>query len=278
MEQLTLFEDECEDQNGIVLYADDQPAMAVEPDVYIDCPRCARRAIQDRTDPHICVDCARAENVRYSHIRQHQNDWMLVAKEAGIDIWMQQPSETQWEYTVWVAYRDSFPGKKPSYKSVAEQLLTTYAAVKRVAQRWSFQARMQAWMAECERITLLQRRNEILEMNKDHVDMAKALRGKLSAAITRIDPNTLKPAEIATLARVSTEMERKARLDTIEQEVQRNELVADNSNPDIKKQQTKQGDLPEILKVLVSSGAIKEITHIGVRQTTEMVMLGKEDE
>jgi hypothetical protein len=244
----------------------------------IKCPKCGQEKPADSCDKHICVDCARAENNRYSHIRQHQGDWMVAAKDAGIDVWLQQPGETQWEYTIWCAFRDSYPGRKATYGQVAQQLQTTNGVVKKVAQRWSFQARMQAWMAECDRITLEQRRQEVLDMNAEHVSMAKRLRDKLSMAIDLVEPTALKPTDLATLMKLSTELERKARLDEMEQDGLRREALHDFENPDIKKSPTKTDDLGEVVKILLGAGALGNITQIGVRETKEIVVKGDEDD
>jgi ribosomal protein L37E len=112
-------------------------------DVLVTCKRCGMEKIASSRDKHLCVECANAENTRITYYRQHQEDWVAAAKEQGIDLWLQQPGETQWEYTVWTKYRDSYPGKKPSYGSVAEELRTTYNVVKKIAQRWSFPMRKQ---------------------------------------------------------------------------------------------------------------------------------------
>lgn len=238
----------------------------------IHCPRCGQNKQAHHSDRHLCIDCAKAENVRLTYYRQHQDDWLAVAKESNLDVWLQQPGETQWEYTVWCAYRDSYPGKKPTYGDVARQLNTTYNVVKRVSQRWTFPVRMQMWMKNCDDITMLQRRQEILEMNKEHVDMAKTLRSKLNVAIDMINPETLKPGEISSLAKLATEMERKARIDTIAQEEMRNSLLVDTENPEIKKIPTKQADIAEVLQILAKSGALGDIKQFGVRQTTELVV------
>lgn len=233
----------------------------------VNCPRCGQYKPAHHIDKHLCVDCVKAENNRITYYRQHQEDWINNAKENGLDIWVQQPGETQWEFTVWTAYRDSYPGKKPSYSDVAKQLNTTYASVRKIAQRWSFPVRMQAWMKYCDDITLAQRRQEILDMNKDHVDMAARLRAKLSAAIDCIDPMALKPSELASLARLASDMERKARVDTIAQEEMRRELLTDTENPELKKAPTKQSDLSEVVGILLKAGALGDITQIGVKRT-----------
>lgn len=240
----------------------------------IQCPKCGQLKERARKSPHMCVDCEKAENNRITYYRQHQDNWMDVAKEAGLDLWLQQPGETQWEFSLWVAYRDSYPGKKPTLSDVAKQMGTTYNVVKKVAQRWSFPVRMQAWMQECDRITLLQRRQEVLDMNKDHVDMAARLRAKLSTAIDNIDPTLLKPSEIASLARLAAEMERKARIDTIAQEEMRRDMMVETENPELKKSPTKSSDLSEVVGILLKAGALGDVTHIGVKETktTEVVV------
>ena len=138
--------------------------------------------------------------------------------------------------------------------------------------------RMQAWMVECDRITMLQRRDEILNMNKEHVDMATTLRDKLKKAIETIDPVALKPGEIASLAKLATEMERKARIDTIAQEESRQPLLVDTGNPELKKNETKKDDLKEVMDILLKAGALGDITHIGVRrtETTEVALVDKD--
>jgi len=241
----------------------------VKIEVEIDCPRCGQRGIADHRNKHICVSCAKTENSLYSHRRMHR-DWVAIAAESGIELWVQQPEETQWEYTVWVAYRDSYPGKKPSYKSVAEQLSTTVNAVMKIAQRWSFQMRMQAWMRHCDDITLLQRRTEILGMNQAHINMASRIREKLVDAIELIKPAALEPKDITSLFKLSAELERKARVDTIAQDEMVRALTTDNDNPALKKTQTPQSDMKEVLQILMQTGALGQITHVGMKETKEI--------
>lgn len=245
-----------------------------------NCPKCGRSNVQVANSPknkHICLDCEKAENSRYSMMRRHQPDWPEIAKASGLELWEQQPNETQWEYSVWLAYRDSYPGKKPSYGDVAKQLNTTYDAVKMIAMRWTFNVRLQEWMRYCDEITLTQRRNEILDMNKEHVAMAARLRQKLSEAIDNIDVYALKPADINSLFKTAAELERKARVDTIAQEELRNDLVKDNSNPELQKTQTKTEDLGEVVKILMKAGVLGDVTQAGIRQTTTTEIVVRDD-
>lgn len=246
----------------------------------ITCRQCGQQKPASPRTPHWCVDCERAYNNRYAFMRSQNADWMEVANENGINLWERQPGETQLEWTIWQAYRDSYPGAKPSYKAVAEKAGSTYDFVRKTAARWSYQTRMQAWITECDRVTLAQRRQEVLDMNKDHISMATRLREKLSSAIDSIDPVGLKPSEINSLMKTMAELERKARMDTIAVESQLADGFVDADNPELKKSPTKQGDLKEVLGILMKAGALGDVTHIGVRQTetkvTEIVAKGDE--
>lgn len=244
----------------------------------ITCRQCGQQKTASRRTPHWCVDCEKAYNNRYSFMRQHNADWMEVARDNGIELWERQPGETQLEWSIWLAYRDSYPGTKPSYKGVAEKVGSTYDFVCCVASRWSFQTRMQAWIAECDRMTLAQRRQEVLNMNADHINMAAKLRSKIDAAIDNIDPLELKPGELNSLMKTMAELERKARMDTITVGSQLTEGFVDADNPELKKSPTKTNDLSEVVSILLSAGALGDITQIGVRHTetkvTEIVAKG----
>jgi hypothetical protein len=211
-------------------------------------------------------------------MRTQNADWMEVAKENGIELWERQPGETQLEWTIWQAYRDCYPGAKPSYKCVAEKAGSTYDFVRKTAARWSFQTRMQAWITECDRMTLAQRRQEVLDMNADHIAMATKLRQKMSVAIDNIDPLSLKPGEIGSLMKTMADLERKAHTDSMSIEAMRADGFVDADNPELKKSPTKQGDLNEVLSILLKAGALGDMGAIGMRTTetkvTEVVMKG----
>lgn len=230
------------------------------------CNRCKRDGVeQDPKSPHLCVDCVKAENSRVTYYRQHQDDWLMVAKESGLDPWVQQPGETQWEYTIWSRYRDSYPGKRPTYSTVAKELDTTYNVVKKVAQRWSFPVRMQLWMRQVDDVTMLQRKQEMLDMNKQHIDMAASLNKKLSDAIKMIDTSTIKPSEIASLMKTAAELERKARIDTEAQEDMKRDLLVDPEMRQQKKTKTDKTELSEVISILAKAGVLE---GMAIKKTT----------
>lgn len=235
------------------------------------CRRCNQDKEPHKTSQHLCVDCVKAEDNRVAYYRQHNFDWQEVAKEAGLELWERQPAETDHEYHIWLAYRDAYPGKRPSYKDVAEQLNTSVNAVRKIATRWTFPARLQAWAKYCDEITLAQRRQEILDMNKRHVDMALTLTEKLQRAIKRIDPDELTPREINALFKTATELERKARLD---QPPTADLTIVDDSNPDLRKTNVKTENISEVVDILAKAGVLG---NFGVRQTVTTEVVVKDD-
>lgn len=241
----------------------------------ITCRQCGQQKPASGKTHGWCVDCEKAYNNRYSYLRRQNTGWMDTAKDNGIELWERQPGETQLEWTIWQAYRDSYPGAKPTYRNVAAKANTTYDFVSKTAARWNFQIRMQAWITECDRITVARRRQEVLGMNADHISMATKLRDKLRVAIDNIDPIGLKASDINSLMKTMAELERKARTDTMAIEAMRADGFVDAENPELKKSPTKQGDLNEVLGILLKAGALGDI---GVRTTetkvTEVVVKG----
>lgn len=238
----------------------------------ITCKRCSQQKPPSSTDRHLCDDCVKAENNRVSYYRNHNFNWMDVAKEADLELWERQPAETDHEYNVWLHYRDTYPGKRPSYRSVAEELGTTINAVRKIGNRWHFPTRLQAWAKRVDDLTLQQRQQEILDMNKRHVDMASKLNEKLQKAIDLIDPYALSPKDINSLFKTAAELERKARVD-------QTPVVAaahpDDENPDLKKMDVKTDNITEILKVLGGAGVLN---NLGIRQTVTTEVVVKDDD
>lgn len=232
------------------------------------CTRCKLDKPPSKTNRHLCDDCVKAENNRVSHFRRHNFNWMEVSKEADLDLWERQPAETDHEWSVWLRYRDAYPGKRPTYRGVAEEMGTTVNAVRKIGGRWSFNVRLQAWAKYVDELTMLQRQEEIIGMNKQHIDMAKAINSKLEQAIALLDPATMAPNEIKNLYQIATETERKARLDQPIKQIQ----LVDEDNPELRNVSVESTDVKEILGILEQAGALK---NSGVRQTvTEVVIKG----
>lgn len=245
------------------------------------CRRCGvEKTEHDANNKHLCRDCAKLENNRYSYLRTANTDWMKLAIESGLDVWLQQPNETQWEYSLWSHYRDQYPGKKPSFRDVARDCCTTYNVVTKASARWSWAARMQAWMTECDRLTMAQRTQEILDMNKEYISLSQRLRSKASQAIDSLSVEGMSAQEITSLLKTAEALERKAHTDSTAQATLQSDLSRGDENPELKKSKdTDEKGLQETLAVLLRSGALGSITQVGVRETTtkETVLMGTDD-
>ena len=239
----------------------------------INCKRCGNLKPAYKDHNHICEDCAKAENSRVSFYRQHNVDWLDVAKEADLQLWERQPGETDREYQVWLAYRDAYPSVRPSYRTVAEQLCTTINVVKKVGQRWDFQVRMQAWAKHVDDLTLQQRQKEIVDMNKTHIDMATKLQEKLKTAIEGLRPELLEPKDITAMFKLVTEIERKARMD--DPQLYKPQVTEEN-NPELREVQTSKGDIGQIVGILQQAGLIPKVGSVGIETTKRVIIKADE--
>jgi len=193
-------------------------------------------------------------------MRQQNSSWIDVAKEAELELWERQPEETDRDWQVWLAYRDAYPSVRPSYRLVAEQLDCTVNVVSKIAQRWSFPVRIQAWATHCDELTRKAREEAIISMNEQHTTMAATLNKKLARAVDLIVPENLSAKEIQGLMKVATDLERKARLD---QPIATTAIINDD-NPDLKSATLPTENLAEVIGILGAAGVL---SNFGIRQT-----------
>lgn len=241
------------------------------------CNRCNQDNTPSKSNPHICEVCEKAENSRYSLKRSTNADWMQVAKEAELEIWERQPGETDREYQIWLTYRDAYPSTRPSTRGVAEQLSTTVNVVSKISRRWDFALRLQTWAKHLDGLILRKREQEIVDMNKQHVDMSKAINDKIARAIELMDPTTMKPSDIKGLLALTAELERKARLD--DTAVKAPAVIDDN--PELREAKVDMTDLSEIVGILAGAGLLSQIGGQGTVQITETkttVIKGESDD
>ena len=248
--------------------------IVLDPEPTITCSRCSIEGKKPyRGDGTICVECAKAENSRLSHLRQHNDDWMEIARQAELELWERQPGETDREYQVWLAYRDAYPSVRPTYRMVAEQLDTTINVVKKCGQRWDFPVRLEAWAKHCDELTLAKRQKEIVDMNERHVDMATKLQKKIDLAIGYLNPADMKPSEISSMLKLATEIEAKARLSGADLY---KPVIMDDGNPELKQLPTDKGDIKQIVSILQAAGVIPKNATVGI-ETTQRIMVKGED-
>ena len=193
---------------------------------------------------------------------------MEAAKEDGREVWEQQPEETTTEWLLWQAFVGMYPAKKPSIIEAARLSCVNYEYARKISVRWNFPVRFQAYVSHFNAITAATRRQAMLDMNTKHINMATKINEKLEAAIAHITPSALEPKDIVALGKLAAELERKALVDSLAQETIMQDMANGGDNPELKKLQTQASDLPEVLKILMASGAL----NFGIRQTTEVVV------
>lgn len=240
------------------------------------CPKCSTEQPQESFRGGVCAACNKLEQNRAYHIQKNTN-WMELAEEAGIEVYERQPGESDSEYRVWVMYRDMYPAEKPSLKVAAERAGIAYKTIKNMSSKWSFAARMQAWITSVDEMQLNSRRNDIIKMNETHMEMAMTLNEKIHSAINMLDPQYLAPKDISSLMKMSTELERKAKLDQMELVVAGNPNGYNDENPNLRKSEVKTSDIGEIIKILGAAGVMGDF---GVKQTTttEVVVKGDKEQ
>ena len=248
----------------------------------ITCVRCSCLKYPHKNNKHLCVDCVKVENQMVSHRRNHNEGWMAVAKEAEIELWERQPRETDREWGIWLCYRDQYPSKKPTFVDVATQIGTTVSNVRSVGARWDYSIRMQAWARYVDILTKEQRQKEILGMNAKHISMAKKLNEKLEQIIESLDISEVTPAQLSSLMKAATDLERKANIDTVATIGQLDDLRDQKlgTGGGVEAPKTKKEDLQQIVDILAKAGALDHIT--GMKKTittvvTEHVELEQED-
>lgn len=235
------------------------------------CPKCgSREVVASKSNPKICKSCAAAAQKRSITKRQIDKDWIEEAKEAGVDVWERQPRETDTEYAIWSTYRDSYPGKPMTRQQLAEAVGVGVSTVNNAFRRWNFPMRMQAWQHYCDAATVAMRRQDIVDMYQKQIGMAAELNEKIAEAIHNIDPYNLKPSELNSLLKTATELERKARVDAVEQErIRRDEVAMPGESKEVKQRTTKKDDLKEVLGVLAGAGVLDGVT-VKTTQTVEV--------
>ena len=238
--------------------------------IEITCLHCGREGVmQSRYSKTMCVDCYQAYASRNTQLKVFGDPkWKEKAEEAGRELWEQLPGESNRSYQIFKVYMSQYPEKRPTLKRTAQLSGFSYGYVSQLARVGHYSERLNAWILECDRATMHERRNEMIAMNNQHIKMAQKLRDKLDRAIDRINPEDLSVKDIGNLAKLANDMERTARVDTIAQQEMQADLakIGVDGVKALKQNTTSEKDLSEVLSVLINSGAINT-DAIGVKIT-----------
>lgn len=191
------------------------------------CSQCARRFTvsgdtkRDSEYPDLCRKCAGAKRQLIKQRRRDNSNWMRMAVDEGVPPWERQPEETADEFELWTIYRDMWPDARPTLPKVMAIWRDNGGQsvdVTRAAQRWTWSARLQAWIREVNSERTAELRAARRQMVEDHITIGEKLRAKVLVMVDNLDAFDVTPGELVQLLKVTSEFEKTARdsMDAVE--------------------------------------------------------------
>lgn len=247
------------------------------------CSKCTRafdevKVCRSPKNPDLCKDCVDDDEKALATRSKDNSLWVQRAEEAGIPLWEQQPDESPDEFMMWEAYRDLWPAVRPTVTKVASTLNMSVGTVQRAMRKWTWVARLQAWIREVNADRTAELRAERRKMVEDQVKLGSKLRGKLLKAVDNLDEYDVTPGELVQLLKVTQSLEDTARdsMDAIEADTA-NDIDTMPNGLFAGEQDEQRGnaagisaeDAAEVVKILSAAGVLSiPGTKVGVKQTT----------
>ncbi|MFU8849402.1 hypothetical protein ACNAW0_00180 [Micromonospora sp. SL1-18] len=122
--------------------------------------------------------------------------------------WDRQRGEPERAYGYFALYRDL--GRTRTVAKVAEQVHKSRDYLHKLATRWKWVQRAQAWDREEDRLYAEGLAEQRRDMARRHARVASALQAKLVARLQTLDASKLTPGDVARWLEVSTRVERLA--------------------------------------------------------------------
>lgn len=259
------------------------PEVLEEGVVVATCPGCGRafgiNGLRRSTSmPDYCMDCARQQRALAKAAKDDNTGWLALAEEQGIPLWEQQPDESKDEFDLWCSYRDLWPEVRPTVTKVASALRLPVNKVQRAYNKWTWAARLQAWIREVNADRVAELRESRRKMVADHLAIGEKLREKALKAVDYLDPTDVTPSELVALLKETQRFEQTARdsLDAIEQATA-NDI--DNMPAGLFQKDDNEAagnargitveDAQEVMAILEKAGVVQvNGAKVGIRKTT----------
>lgn len=231
-----------------------------------------------------CVTCAQKERKELVATKEDNSGWMQLAMEACIPLWERQPNESSDEYELWCSYRDLWPEVRPTITKVASASEVSIQTVQKTFNKWTWTARLQAWIREVNADRVAELRASRRQMVADHISLGEKMRAKMLVAVDNLDPEDVTPSELVALLKETQRLEQTSResLDALEAETA-NDIdnmpdglfaSADGEDHGNSHGLTNEG-ISEVVNILQAAGVLQvNGAKVGVRQTstTEVVI------
>ena len=237
------------------------------------CSKCGTENSPSRDNPALCTKCAIEEKQSTTLMKKTNSSWMDDAKALGLELFERQPEETATEWRVWETYRNFYPMKLPTYSQLAAAAQCSVSTVVTAAQRWNFKVRIIEWARHCDSSSQTDRVKAVAELNTAQLTLAEGMLQKVCDAISKLQPEFMKPNEIVNMAKLATEMQRKI----VESKPEKVEQPAIVDRTTAEQAVTKPEELSEIAEILTKMGVLDAKT-IGIERTTRVVVMGGDDE
>lgn len=195
---------------------------AIETIVLDCCEKCGRTfgvdCSRSNTNRAVCKDCAKSVRQEIQATKRENENWLEFAIEEGIPLWEQQPEESNAEFDLWQSYMQLWPEVRPTVSKVANIAKVPVSTVQRAYNKWTWSARLQAWIREVTAERTSEIRTARRQMVDDHITMGKIMREKAMLAIEAFDPYDVTPNELVSILKETQRLESSARdmLDDVE--------------------------------------------------------------
>lgn len=191
-------------------------SVEIVPQVIEVCSSCGREFGIDGlrrspSDSDRCIECARTARKELAEAKRDNKGWLQAALDQGIPLWEQQPDETSEEYRLWGIYKSLWPSVRPTVTKVADKCGVTVQTVQRAFTRWTWGARLQAWIREVNADRTAELRQAQRKMVEDHIKLGEAMREKMAIAVENLDPFDVTPNELVSLLKETQRLEQSGR-------------------------------------------------------------------
>lgn len=123
--------------------------------------------------------------------------------------WDQQPHESARAYAAFEHYRSAGPER--ALRSTSRATGVPLSTVNHWSAKWHWVTRTAAWDADLADKAHAAEADELVEMRRQHIKMAKAFQTNVVRRLQTIDPETLSPVHLAAWFKLSVDVERQAR-------------------------------------------------------------------
>lgn len=125
--------------------------------------------------------------------------------------WERQQGESAKAFEAFCIYRDM--GYERAQRKVAKELGKSNALISRWSSKYEWTKRCAAWDTEQDRLNRIQQQKDIAKMRKTHAAIASSMLVKAAQALQKMQPEDIKPQDVARMVDIASKLERISRGD-----------------------------------------------------------------